>query len=294
MRLRFNKTQSSAVNQVMGFDMLSAHGDVVTDMAQIRGSRYTGGGSLDRHLELNNIQTYTEASLEDRQAYDTALNQYGKKRLARHGSGRYGVKNLPFGSKHIEENYPGFNDEVRMIEPEEANEKYGLDGRLKFTEPVSNLEAYVLNERKQQETKFNFALDKAYGSQFVKGMGIEMGMALLDPVTIPLMFIPPIGGAKVVAALGMTGSRVGTRAVTGGMAGFYGSVALEPLIYSAASREQADYGAIQSFFNIAFGTIAGGGLHTLGGAIVDGVRHIKAKRNLAAFDTAVKLSLIHI
>ena len=131
-----------------------------------------------------------------------------------------------------------------------------------------------------------------------------MGMALLDPVTIPLMFIPPIGGAKVVAALGMTGSRVGTRAVTGGMAGFYGSVALEPLIYSAASREQADYGAIQSFFNIAFGTIAGGGLHTLGGAIVDGVRHIKAKRNLAAFDTAVKqtaegktvevLSLIHI
>ena len=40
-----------------------------------------------------------------------------------------------------------------MIEPEEANEKYGLDGRLKFTEPVSNLEAYVLNERKQQETK---------------------------------------------------------------------------------------------------------------------------------------------
>ncbi len=296
MKLTFNQTNNSAVNDVMGLDMLSAHGDSVTDMAQIRGSRFTGGNSIDRMLEINNIRTYTESSYEQRRDYDNVVAQHGKRKIARHGSARYGAAKLPFTSEDLERNYPGFNEEeIKFIEPEEANEKYGIDGQLKFDEPVSNLEAYLLKQRKEEEIKFNYVLDKAYGSQFWKGMGIEMGMALLDPVTLPLMFIPPLGGAKVLSALGIQGAksfagRSAGRLVTGGMAGFYGSVAVEPLIYSAAQQEQAQYGAVQSFFNIAFGTLAGGGLHMKFGALADGVRHIKARRHLAAFDTAVKQS----
>ena len=77
MKLTFNQTNNSAVNDVMGLDMLSAHGDSVTDMAQIRGSRFTGGNSIDRMLEINNIRTYTESSYEQRQDYDNVVAQHG-------------------------------------------------------------------------------------------------------------------------------------------------------------------------------------------------------------------------
>ena len=152
MKLTFNQTNNSAVNDVMGLDMLSAHGDSVTDMAQIRGSRFTGGNSIDRMLEINNIRTYTESSYEQRQDYDNVVAQHGKRKIARHGSARYGAAKLPFTSEDLERNYPGFNEEeIKFIEPEEANEKYGIDGQLKFDEPVSNLEAYLLKQRKEDQ-----------------------------------------------------------------------------------------------------------------------------------------------
>jgi hypothetical protein len=43
--------------------------------------------------------------------------------------------------------------------------------------------------------------------------------------------------------------------------GAVGAALVEPLVYSAAKRVQADYGAADSLLNIAFGSILGGGLH---------------------------------
>tara|TARA_R100001591_G_scaffold16777_1_gene23150 strand:- start:6385 stop:9909 length:3525 start_codon:yes stop_codon:yes gene_type:complete len=307
--IKYNKSYNPGFSDVMGLDLLASTGDTVSEQAKDRGWRYTGFNSLERLGEISNIRAFAGATEEERTAYDEWAN-----------SGAYAdsYKPMPMGgtpglmgvnpyegtpgpnsnvvdvgitTDAIKSKYPDFfnkNDDVRILEPDEANETYGIDGQLKFSEPISNLEAYVLKQRKEEEIKFNFALDNAYGAQFWKGMGLELGMALVDPVSIPLFFIPPLGGAKVVSALGLTGSKMGTRAVTGGMAGFYGSTAVEPLIYGAATQEQANYGLAQSFMNITFGTVLGGGLHVVGGSVVDGIKYVRSKRHGAAFNTAVR------
>lgn len=290
MRIRTAKPFTSAVYDMIGQDLMATVGGATTDSAVIRGSRFALTDSLSRMNELNNIRNYVnpDVTQADRDQYDEAYNTIGQRRLSRHGKGRYGLKNLPWTTEQFEENYPDFEDNLEMMEPDAANEKYGIEGQLQWSEPVSSLEAYVLNQRKQEEIKFNFALDKAYGLEFAKGMGIEMGMALIDPVSIPLYFIPPLGAAKVVGQLGLQGSKFGSRFVTGGLAGLYGTAAMEPFIYGAAQQEQANYGLAQSFMNITFGTIAGGGLHSLGGAVVDGVKYISAKRHGQALNSAAK------
>ena len=122
-------------------------------------------------------------------------------------------------------------------------------------------------------------------------MSIEMGMALIDPVTIPLMFFPPLGLTALLGKTGFAatkvvlGKTIGTtagRIGTGALGGFYGSTIIEPFIYSAADQEQAQYGIINSLLNVGFGTVAGGGLHFAGGKVYDGVRYI---RHLPAKDT---------
>ena len=313
--IKYNKTYNPQFSNAMGLDLIAATGDTVTQQAQERGWKYTGYNSLDRMDEVNKIQAYAGATQEERTAYDNwqqsddfvksfqptpmggtmgmfGVNPYGMGTPA--ASGNYDVKDIGISTGDIKKKYPDFfdkNENIEMLEPEAANELYGIEGKLKFSEPVSNLEAHVLRERKEAEIKFNFALENAYGAQFWKGMGIELSMALVDPVSIPLFFIPPLGGARVVGALGLTGSKIGTRAVTGSMAGLYGSTAIEPFIYTAATREQADYGLAQSFMNITFGTLVGGGLHTVGGSIFDGVKYMRKKRHAKAFDTAVKQTI---
>jgi hypothetical protein len=44
---------------------------------------------------------------------------------------------------------------------------------------------------------------------------------------------------------------------------------LEPLVLYASAQDQADYGAVDSLLNIAFGSVMGGGLHSAGGYISD-------------------------
>ena len=307
--IKYNKSYNPEFTNIMGLDLLAATGDTVTEQAKDRGWRYTGFNSLDRLGEISNIRSFAGATAEERSEYDNWANSgayaqsyqpmpmggtpglMGVAPYAGMPEPGSGIKNIGITTDALKEKYPDFfnaNPDVKILEPEEANEVYGIDGQLKFSEPISNLEAHVLKERKEQEIKFNYALDNAYGAQFWKGMGLELGMALVDPVSIPLFFIPPLGGARVVGALGLTGSKVGTRAVTGGMAGFYGSVAVEPLIYGAATQEQADYGLAQSFMNITFGTVLGGGLHVVGGSIVDGIKYVRSKRHGKAFNTAVR------
>tara|TARA_R100000951_G_scaffold116756_1_gene130460 strand:+ start:8001 stop:11561 length:3561 start_codon:yes stop_codon:yes gene_type:complete len=289
----YNTDFNDSFADATGLDNLSAHGSVVTDSSIERGWRFTGTSSIDRMQELSNIRSFSSASPEQRQATYDAIDTYGKRRLQRHGYGRYGATRI--GGLNEEKIKEKYGVDFEMLEPDVANDKFGVAGHLKFNEPISNIEAMILQERKEQELGFNFIMDKAHGMEYAKGMSLEMGTALVDPVTIPLMFIPPLGLGKIAGTLGFSATRVvggkvvGTtagRATTGALGGFYGSAAIEPLIYTAAQQEQANYGLAQSFINIAFGTIAGGGLHVVGGKVYDGVRHIRSKRNAKAFNTA--------
>ena len=289
----YNTDYNDAFRDQTSLDNLSSHGEVVTDNAIDRGWRFTGTDSIGRMQELSNIQAFSAATPEQRINTAAALDKYGQQRLNRHGYGRYGATRI--GGLTEEKIKDKYGLDFKMLEPDEANTEYGMEGHLKWSEPISNIEAHILNERKKEELQFNYILSKAHGLENAKGMSLEMGTALVDPVTIPLMFFPPLGLTKIAGVLGFSTTRmvagklVGTsagRVTTGALGGFYGSAAIEPFIYTAAQQEQAEYGLAQSFINVAFGTVAGGGLHVVGGKVYDGVRHIRAKRHAKAFGTA--------
>ena len=63
--------------------------------------------------------------------------------------------------------------------------------------------------------------------------------------------------------------RAGVRAGVGAAEGFVGAAVVEPIVLLAAEAEQADYGLYDSFMNLTFGTVLGGGLHSGLGAISD-------------------------
>lgn len=103
-------------------------------------------------------------------------------------------------------------------------------------------------------------------------LGVAFYESLFDPLNIASAFIPVVGEARYAALLARAagaGGRAGVRAGVGAMEGAVGAALLEPLIYSAAAAEQADYTMADSLANIAFGGLFGGGLHAGGGAIRD-------------------------
>ena len=246
MNIRTNQPYDSLTHFSRGQDYLATVGGATGDSAKTRGGRFTFGNSLSRMSEIGNIRRHT-------------TQEWGS-----------GIMDAPWSKEDIQREYPDFQEEAEILQPEAANERYGIDGHLSWDKPVSSLEAYVLHQRKQEEIKYNYSLDQAHGHEFAKGMAIEMGMAILDPAAIPFYFIPPLGAARLIAITGATATKVGTRFIQGGLGGLYGSAAIEPFIYGAAQQEQAEYGLAESFVNVGFGAVAGGSLYALGGALYDG------------------------
>ena len=79
-------------------------------------------------------------------------------------------------------------------------------------------------------------------------------------------------------------ARAGIRARVGAMEGAVGAAMLEPLIYAGAQTANADYDLNDTLANIAFGSVFGGGLHVIGGAVGDRIRApaIEAQRRADA------------
>jgi hypothetical protein len=90
--------------------------------------------------------------------------------------------------------------------------------------------------------------------------GTGLAVSMLDPINIGASFIPVFGQARFAALAARTSLRT-ARLARGVTEGAVGAALVEPLVYSAAKRVQADYGAADSLLNIAFGSILGGGLH---------------------------------
>ena len=106
------------------------------------------------------------------------------------------------------------------------------------------------------------------------GAGFAGGLwgSAQDPVNILSGFIPFVGPAKYTQMLGKAGSalaRAGVRGGVGATEGALGAVAMEPFVLYGVNHNQADYTVADSFMNIVFGTVLGGGLHMGGGAIKD-------------------------
>jgi len=162
------------------------------------------------------------------------------------------------------------------MSPEEANNEYGIQGRLSFTEPVSRTTARDLHDFHQRSAIREDVIarrETGVGTGAVARFGVGLGAAVLDPLNIASAFLPGVREARVASVLGGAaagvGGRLAVRALAGGSAGLVGAAALEPLNYWLSQQDQDDYTMGDVLLNLAFGTILGGVMHSGIGLVRD-------------------------
>lgn len=134
---------------------------------------------------------------------------------------------------------------------------------------ISRYELDTLKYLKKREGEQNQIMARNQ-STMAAAAGFAGGLAagLTDPLNIASAFIPIVPQARYAAwvaeASGVIG-RAGVRAGVGLAEGAAGAALLEPFAYAGAQMSQLEYTAADSFINIVFGGVMGGGLHSAGG-----------------------------
>jgi hypothetical protein len=169
----------------------------------------------------------------------------------------------------------------------------GLEGRL--TVPDTGIASGALDimmERKHDEVRRQDVLSRApsgFGPGAAK-LGTAFAASMLDPLNVGLAFVPVVGEARymkyLAQARGVIG-RTAVRAAVGATEGATGAALAEPFVYTAKTQEQADYGFQDSLLNVAFGTVLGGGLHAVPGAIGDAISRLRVTEKEGLLRTAV-------
>jgi hypothetical protein len=164
----------------------------------------------------------------------------------------------------------------------------GMEGHLTVSDAgITQAALDTLMFRKRIELKRQEVFRQAPDSNWLKAgqLGVGLATSLIDPVNVLSGFVPVIGEAKYARMLGKAGGmlgRTGVRAGVGAVEGLAGAAMVEPIIYGSRRYEQADYDMSDSLLNVAFGGLFGAGLHTVGGAISDGLRHYSGDAPSAA------------
>lgn len=165
----------------------------------------------------------------------------------------------------------------RMLQPDEANRLFGIEGHLRFTDPLSEDSARQLNELKRAELARRDIFSRADSG--VAGWSARLAVGLVggavDPLNLASAFIPVVSAVRAQAMLAQQATRlgrVGVAARIGAAEGAVGQALLEPVNRFVASQEQRDYTMADSLLNVAFGAVLGGLLHGGGRALVDGWR----------------------
>lgn len=154
-----------------------------------------------------------------------------------------------------------------ILSPQDANEKYGIEGRLTFDEDTPEPVAKELHRLKTEEI---FRQETIRRSTAGIGANLTAGIlgSVVDPLNIAVSFIPVVGEARFATIAGRVGTTA-ARGIKGAVEGTFGAAAVEPIVYSGAQFEQADYTAYDSLMNLTFGSVMGGGLHIGAGYIGD-------------------------
>jgi|TARA_R100000149_G_scaffold44883_1_gene17890 hypothetical protein len=149
-----------------------------------------------------------------------------------------------------------------------------------ITEGLANLFA----ERHDRRAAFRSTLNRSRGG-FGLGaaqFGTMLAGSVIDPLNIASAFIPTVGAARMATMAAKYG-KTGSRLVGGAINGTVGAVAVEPLVVGQAFLEQdTDYGLMDSFLNVTFGAVLGGGLHAGFGKISDRIEASSVKREALA------------
>ena len=171
------------------------------------------------------------------------------------------------------------NSGAEKINKNELNKEYAELG-LYFDNDEYQSVVDIMVDQKKEERERQSILERGpqgswnpFSSGFYVGaskLAVGIGASFLDPINIGASFIPVFGQArfaKLVAQPSMTLPRA--RAIRGAVEGSFGAAVVEPIVYTSAKQIQADYGIVDSFMNIGFGTILGTGLHVGAGKLKD-------------------------
>ena len=161
------------------------------------------------------------------------------------------------------------NENSPLVPKDQFNKEYGELG-LSFEEDEYQSVVDLMVEEKQAERERQAIIARGpqgFGVGVAK-FAVGLGVSMLDPINVASAFIPVVGQARMaqmVAKQGFTRARF----AKGVREGAVGAAVVEPIVALAASELQADYGLADSFLNITFGSILGGGLHVASGKLSD-------------------------
>lgn len=161
------------------------------------------------------------------------------------------------------------NENSPLVPKDQLNNEYGKLG-LSFEEDEYQSVVDLMVEEKQAERERQSIIARGpqgFGVGVAK-FAVGLGVSMLDPINVASAFIPVVGQARMaqmVAKQGFTRARL----AKGVKEGAVGAAVVEPIVALAASELQADYGLADSFLNITFGSILGGGLHVASGKLSD-------------------------
>ena len=202
---------------------------------------------------------------------------------------------------------------ARLLTPDEANERYGLGGRLKFEGNTREGEAKFKYDLKIKEMRNERAVSNVR-TGIIGNVGLFSGGiagSALDPVAwgAGAFLLPAAIGFKGLQALktaqmintarmargakmGVIPSNVLGRGIAlGALEGAVGSTVLEPIIYAQAKREGADYDLGDALMNIAFGTGFGAIARPLGSAFSQVQTKIRLNKHSENFNLALAQAL---
>lgn len=179
-----------------------------------------------------------------------------------------------------------------QISQADAYERVTAEG-LKIDIPEEGIGEHALNiliERKKDQMS-RMATIQGAKPNFATAGGITLAAGFLDPANLAADMLVTAGlgqfskaakAIKVAKAKRQIWKAVRLRAGLGAAEGLLGTALIEPLNYQVTQNLGDDYTTAAALQNIAVGTVMGGGLHVLGGAVSDGLRLTKLKR-LKAF-----------
>lgn len=161
-------------------------------------------------------------------------------------------------------------------------ETNGLTGQLLVDENgITEQALETLMFRKKMELRRAEIFNRAQGG-VVEGasrLGVALATTAVDPINVGLAFVPVMGQARYLKALEAAKGPLGRAAFRTGVGaaeGALGGAIVEPFIYGSRKYEQADYDAVDSLMNVAFGSLFGAALHPTVGGLADVVRRPRA------------------
>ena len=186
---------------------------------------------------------------------------------------------LVLWSQKIDAQIQSTKQNLEKVNRQNLNKEYAKIGLYFDEDEYQSVVDIMVKEKKEERARQSIMERGPEGSwnPFNKGFYVGaaklttgLAVSMVDPINIAASFIPVFGQARfarLVAKKSMTFTKA--RAIRGAVEGVAGAAIVEPLVYGVAQSVQADYDLYDSFLNIGFGAVMGGGLHVGAGKLKD-------------------------